>query len=65
MTNNNPIVDGVEKQKRYKELKSKSAYTTAIYQMLAMSKTSQKKLRVRFEEKFAPNSRFLASYTNK
>ena len=40
-------------------MQSKKAYTSAIYQLIAMDKTSQKRLNSKMKEQFPINSRFL------
>lgn len=52
-------MDEVEKLKKYNEMKSKKANTSAIYQLIALNKTSQKRLKSKMKEQFPVNSRFL------
>lgn len=52
-------LDEVEKFKKYNEMKSKKANTSAIYQLIALNKTSQKRLKSKMKEQFPVNSRFL------
>lgn len=53
------VVDEIEKKKKYKEMQSKKAYSSAIYQLVALDKPSQHRLKTKMKEQFPMNSRFL------